>query len=69
MTSKPQPGKTQSVMVIEADIFDRMNETDALIAQRAYEIYKARSGGHGPTKMIGSPRNKSSCTRLRSNAM
>ncbi len=47
MTSKPHPGKTQSVMVVEADIFDRMNETDALVAQRAYEIYKARGGGHG----------------------
>ena len=47
MTSKPQPGKTQSVMVVEADIFDRMNETEASIAQRAYEIYESRGGGHG----------------------
>ena len=47
MTSKPHPGRTQSVMVVEADIFDRMNETDASIAQRAYEIYESRGGGHG----------------------
>lgn len=47
MTSKPHPGRTQSVIVVEADIFDRMNETDASIAQRAYEIYECRGGGHG----------------------
>ena len=47
MTSKPHPGRTQSVMVVEADIFDRMNETEASIAQRAYEIYESRGGGHG----------------------
>ena len=46
MTSKPHPGRTQSVMVVEADIFDRMNETEASIAQRAYEIYESRGGGH-----------------------
>ena len=68
MTGKPQPGKTQSVTVVEADILDRMNETDALIAQRAYEIYQSRGGGHGSDRTIGSQRNKRFCTRLRSNA-
>jgi HSP20 family molecular chaperone IbpA len=47
MTGKSQSGKAQSVLVVEADIFDRMNETDASIAQRAYEIYESRGGGHG----------------------
>lgn len=47
MTSKLQPEKAQSVTVVEADIFDRMNETRALIAQRAYEIYQSRGGKHG----------------------
>lgn len=39
--------KARAVPVIEADIFDRMNETRELIAQRAYEIYQARGGRHG----------------------
>lgn len=43
----PKPGKTQSVPVIEADVLDDMNETESLIAQRAYEIYQSRGGGHG----------------------
>ncbi|MGA7794665.1 MAG: DUF2934 domain-containing protein [Candidatus Acidiferrales bacterium] len=47
MANKSQSGKAQSVQVVEADIFDRMNETNALIAQRAYEIYQFRGGGHG----------------------
>ncbi len=47
MTGKSQPWKTQSVLVVEADILDRMNETEASIAQRAYEIYESRGGGHG----------------------
>lgn len=42
-----QSGKAQSVRVVEADILDRMNETKSLIAQRAYEIYQSRGGGHG----------------------
>jgi len=42
-----QWGKAQSVQVVEADIFDRMNETRSLIAQRAYEIYRSRGGRHG----------------------
>jgi hypothetical protein len=46
MTGKSQPRKAQSVPVVEADIFDKMNETDASIAQRAYEIYESRGGGH-----------------------
>jgi HSP20 family molecular chaperone IbpA len=46
MTSR-QLEKTQSVPVIEADILDEMNETNSLIAQRAYEIYQSRGGGHG----------------------
>ena len=47
MTRKSQPGKIQSVLVVEADILDRMNETDASIAQRAYEIYQSRGSVHG----------------------
>jgi hypothetical protein len=47
MAVTSQPGKPQSVPVVEADILDRMNETDASIAQRAYEIYESRGGGHG----------------------
>jgi HSP20 family molecular chaperone IbpA len=47
MTRKSELGKAQSVPVIEADILDRMNETDSLIAERAYEIYQSRGGGHG----------------------
>ena len=47
MTGKSQPGKAQSVPIVEADTLDRMNETDALVAQRAYEIYQSRGGGHG----------------------
>ena len=40
-------GKAQSVLVVEADILDGMNETNASIAQRAYEIYQTRGGEHG----------------------
>ena len=47
MTSQSQPGKAQSVQVVEADILDRMNETQGLIAERAHEIYQSRGGGHG----------------------
>jgi HSP20 family molecular chaperone IbpA len=47
MASKPQTAVEQSVPVVEADIFDRMNETTSLIAQRAFEIYESRGGGHG----------------------
>lgn len=47
MTGKSQSGKAQSVPVVEADILDRMNETDGLIAERAYEIYQSRGGEHG----------------------
>jgi len=47
MTGKSQSRKAQSVLVVEADILDRMNETNASIAQRAYEIYESRGGGHG----------------------
>jgi HSP20 family molecular chaperone IbpA len=47
MTSESQHEKAQSVPVIEADVFDGMNETKALIAQRAYEIYLSRGGTHG----------------------
>lgn len=45
--TKSQSGKTQSVPVVEADILDKMNETDGLIAERAYEIYQSRGGVHG----------------------
>src|SRR5579863_1837752 len=37
----------QPVQVVEADVFDRMNETREVIAQRAYEIYQSRGGEHG----------------------
>ena len=47
MAGKSQSGKAQSVPLVETDILDRMNETDAMIAQRAYEIYESRGGGHG----------------------
>jgi HSP20 family molecular chaperone IbpA len=47
VTDKLQPESAQSVKVVEADVFDRMNETKELIAQRAYEIYLSRGGGHG----------------------
>jgi HSP20 family molecular chaperone IbpA len=40
-------GKSQPVQVVEADVLDRMNETNALIAQRAYEIFESRGGAHG----------------------
>ena len=47
MASKPQSAKEKSVRVVEADVFDRMNETTSLIAQRAFEIYESRGGSHG----------------------
>lgn len=47
MASKPQSAVTKSVRVVEADVFDRMNETTSLIAQRAFEIYESRGGTHG----------------------
>jgi hypothetical protein len=47
MASNSQLTREQSVAVVEADIFDRMNETRSLIAQRAYEIYESRGGVHG----------------------
>ncbi len=47
MADKLHLGKAQSVSVVEADVFDRMNETDGLIAERAYEIYQSRGGEHG----------------------
>jgi len=47
MKEKSQSGKAQSVPLVEADNLDRMNETRALIAQRAYEIYRSRGGAHG----------------------
>jgi HSP20 family molecular chaperone IbpA len=43
MTHK-QSEKAQSVPVVEADVLDEMNETNSLIAQRAYEIYQDREG-------------------------
>jgi len=35
------------VQLVEADTLDRMDETSALIAQRAFEIFQTRGGGHG----------------------
>jgi HSP20 family molecular chaperone IbpA len=48
MTAESQLGKAQSVLVVEADVLDGMNETDGLISERAYEIYQSRSSEHGP---------------------
>ncbi len=47
MTGKSQPGEAQSVQIVEADVLDRMNETNELIAQRAYELFESRGGAHG----------------------
>ncbi len=47
MDGKSQLGDAQAVLVVEADMLDRMNETDGLIAERAYEIYQSRGGDHG----------------------
>ena len=47
MATKTQTAMEQPVTVVEADTFDRMNETKSLIAQRAYEIYESRGGHHG----------------------
>ena len=47
MASKPQSALEKHVRVVEADVFDRMNETTSLIAQRAFEIYESRGGSHG----------------------
>lgn len=38
---------SQPVAVVEADVFDRMNETNDVIEQRAYELYQSRGGKHG----------------------
>jgi HSP20 family molecular chaperone IbpA len=45
--NKSASARKQTVPVVEADAFDEMNETTSLIAQRAYEIYESRGGGHG----------------------
>lgn len=47
MAHQTRSGKAQSVHVVEADTLDTMNETNSLIAQRAYEIYQVREGGYG----------------------
>ena len=47
MATKPQSARAKSVRVVEADVFDGMTETTSLIAQRAFEIYESRGGGHG----------------------
>ena len=47
MTAELQLGRAQPVPIVEADILDGMNETDGLIAERAYEIYQSRGGEHG----------------------
>ena len=64
MTGELQLGKEQSASVVEADILDRMNETDGLIGERAYEIYQSRSGEHQPDQPDGWGRNKGLCIRL-----
>ena len=47
MKATLQKETEQPVQVVEADVFDEMNETRSLIAERAYEIYQERGGGHG----------------------
>ena len=47
MTAKSQSANAETVQVIEADTLDTMNETNSLIAQRAYEIFQSRGSGHG----------------------
>jgi HSP20 family molecular chaperone IbpA len=47
MAVRSESEPAQFVPVVEADIFDRMNETNALIAERAFEIFQERGGGHG----------------------
>ena len=47
MIAKSQSTKAQTVQVVEADALDTMNETNSLIAQRAYEIFESRGGEHG----------------------
>lgn len=47
MIGNSQADTAQSVQVVEADVLDTMNETDELIAQRAYKIFESRSSGHG----------------------
>jgi HSP20 family molecular chaperone IbpA len=43
----PKEAPSQPVAVVEADVFDRMNETNDVIEQRAYELYQERGGQHG----------------------
>jgi len=47
MTHKSLLKKDESVQVVETNVFDRMNETRELIAQRAYEIFQSRGGEDG----------------------
>lgn len=47
MKARLQTETEQAVQVVEADVFDEMNETRALIAERAYEIYEERGSEHG----------------------
>lgn len=42
-----EPEKEQSVQIVDADVLDEMNETDSLIAERAYEIFESRGGREG----------------------
>lgn len=42
--SNEAPEKAQSVQIVDADVLDEMNETDSLIAERAYEIFESRGG-------------------------
>jgi HSP20 family molecular chaperone IbpA len=47
MAGTSLPEKAQTVLVVEADMLDTMNETNALIAQRAYEMFESRGSLHG----------------------
>jgi HSP20 family molecular chaperone IbpA len=47
MIGNSQPVTAESVQIVEADVLDTMNETDELIAQRAYKIFESRGSAHG----------------------
>jgi HSP20 family molecular chaperone IbpA len=47
MTGTFHRGHAQAVQVVEANMLDKMNETNSLIAQRAYESFESRGGAHG----------------------
>ena len=69
MALKLQSALEQPVAVVEADVFDEMNETRSLIAQRAYEIYESRGGGHGSDRDDWFMAEAELCPNFQSNTM